>query len=47
MQKIPTSEKIFLVENLNGHVGKDSRGFERVHGGLVFGERKELRDIIL
>ena len=33
IQEIPIIEKIFLGEDLNGHVGKDNRGYERVHGG--------------
>ena len=32
-QEISTSEKIFLGGDLNGHLGKDNRGYERVHGG--------------
>ena len=39
LREIPTSEKIFLGGDLNGHVGKDNRGYERVHGGQGFGER--------
>ena len=31
--EIPTSEKIFLGVDLNGHLGKDNVGNERVHGG--------------
>ena len=43
LREIPTSEKIFLEGDLNWHVGKDDRGYKRVHGG----EKNELRDTIL
>ena len=33
LREISTSEKIFLGGDLNGHVGKENRGYERVHGG--------------
>jgi hypothetical protein len=41
---VPNKEKIFIGGDLNGHVGKDSGGFERVHG---YGVRNELGDTIL
>lgn len=37
----------FLWGDLNEHVGKYSRGYERVNGGQWFGERNELGDTIL
>ena len=36
-KKSQPSEKIFLGGNLNGHVGKDNGGYERVHGEQGFG----------
>ena len=36
IQEIPTTKKIFLRRDLNGHVGKDIRGNERIHGGQGF-----------
>lgn len=38
---------IFLGRDLNGHVVKESSGYERMHGGQGFGEMNELRNIIL
>ena len=38
IQDIPLGEKIFLGGDLNGHVGRVSRGFEGVHGGYGLGE---------
>ena len=32
------SKKIFLGKEVNGHLGKDSRGYEQVHGVQGFGE---------
>ena len=37
VQGIPESERIFIGGDLNGHVGKTSGGYERVHGGYGFG----------
>jgi hypothetical protein len=31
---VPSSEKFFMEEDLNGHVGTVRGGFERVHGIL-------------
>lgn len=36
---------IFLGRDLNGHVVKDSRGYERMHGGQGFGEMNELKTL--
>ena len=47
LRETPTSEKFFLGGDLNRHVGKDNRGYERVHGGHEFGEKNELEDTIL
>ena len=38
---------IFIGGDLNGHVGKDSDNFERIHGGFGFGVRNEKRKSIL
>ncbi|KAL4181233.1 hypothetical protein AMTRI_Chr12g236160 [Amborella trichopoda] len=38
VQDIPNGERTFLGGDLNGHVGKDSRGYEEVRGGYGFGE---------
>ena len=47
LQEIPIGERIFIGGDLNGHVGKANRGYERVHGGYGFGERNEMGDAIL
>ena len=36
---VPSSEKLFIGEDLNGHVGTTSAGFEAVHGGFGYGSR--------
>ncbi|KAG2633366.1 hypothetical protein PVAP13_2NG272903, partial [Panicum virgatum] len=33
---VPTSEKLFIGGDLNGHVGATNVGFERVHGGFGY-----------
>ena len=47
VQGIPESERIFIGGDLNGHVGKTSGGYERVHGGYGFGERNAVGEAIL
>ena len=47
LREIPTSGKIFLGGDLNGHVGKDNTGCEKVHGGQGFWEKNELGDTIM
>jgi hypothetical protein len=34
IREVSSSEKLFIEGNLNGHVGTDIRGFERVHKGF-------------
>lgn len=38
---ILSSEKLCIGGDFNGHVGKDSEGFERIHGGFGFGVRNQ------
>ena len=38
---------ITTFRDLNGHIGKDNREYERVHGGQGFEEKNELGDTIL
>ena len=40
---VPTSEKLFIGGDLNGHVGATNVGFERVHGGFGYGSRSQER----
>lgn len=44
---IPTTEDIFVGGDFNGHVGKTSGGYERVHGGWGFGNRNQEGDNLL
>ena len=39
VRAIPSSEKLFIGGDLNGHVGRSSAGFEVVHGGFGYGSR--------
>ena len=43
IQELPSGEMIFIKGDLNDHVGKENRGFERVHGGQGYGVRNESR----
>ena len=47
IQGLPDRENIFIGGDLNGHVGKDSGGFRRIHGGQGYGIRNESVDAIL
>ena len=46
IQRFPNDEKVFVGIDLNGHVRKDSGGYERVHGGQGYGLRNEPGDAI-
>jgi hypothetical protein len=35
---VPSSEKLFIGGDLNGHVGTVTGGFERIHEGFGYGE---------
>ena len=39
VRAIPSSEKLFIGGDLNGHVGTTSAGFEAVHEGFGYGSR--------
>ncbi|XP_019244480.1 PREDICTED: craniofacial development protein 2-like [Nicotiana attenuata] len=41
VHNIPHAEKIFIGGDFNGHIGVDARGYDDVHGGFGFGDRKE------
>jgi exonuclease III len=38
---VPSSEKLFIGGDLNGHVGSTSVGFEVAHGGFGYGSRNQ------
>ena len=43
VRAVPSSEKLFIGGDLNGHVGTSSTGFEAVHvvSDMVVGTRRE------
>ncbi|XP_076949655.1 uncharacterized protein LOC143622363 [Bidens hawaiensis] len=41
VRAIPRQEKIFIGGDFNGHIGKESDGFQSVHGGFGFGVRND------
>jgi hypothetical protein len=43
----PISEKLFIGEDLNGHVGSTRVGFDGVHGGFGYGSRNQEGEGIL
>ena len=45
--KIPSSEKIIIGADLNGHVGKEAGSFQRIHGGKGYGHRNKEGERIL
>jgi hypothetical protein len=44
---VPSSEKLFIGSDLNGHVGTVRGGFERVHRGFGYGEQNQEGEDIL
>lgn len=44
IREIPISEENSQGGDLNGHVGRDSKGYEIVHWEQRFGEMSELGD---
>jgi hypothetical protein len=44
---VPSSEKLFIGEDLNGHVGSTCAGFEVAPGGFGYGSRnREGEDVL-
>ena len=44
IRAVPSSEKLFIGGDLNGHVGTTSAGFEVVYGGFGYQEGEEVLD---
>jgi hypothetical protein len=44
---VPSSEKLFIREDLNGHVGTVREGFERVYEGFGYDEQNQEEEDIL
>ena len=47
VRAVPSSEKLFIGGDLNGHVGTSSAGFEVVRGGFVYGSRNQEGEEVL
>ena len=47
VRAIPSSEKLFIGGDRNGHVGTSSAGFEVVHGGFGYGSRNQEGEKVL
>jgi hypothetical protein len=45
--EVPSSEKLFIGEDLNGHVGTARKEFERVHEGFGYDEQNQEEKKIL
>ena len=41
VSNIPSEEGIFMAGDTNGHVGRDRKGYERIHGGHSYGRVNE------
>jgi hypothetical protein len=47
VSSVPISEKLFIGEDLNGHVGSTRVGFDVIHGGFGYGSRNQEGEHIL
>ena len=47
VRAVPSSEKLFIGGDLNGHVGTSSVGFEAVHEGFGYGSRNHEGEEVL
>ena len=47
VRAVPSSEKLFIGGDLNGHVGTSSAGFEAVHGGFGYGSRNQEGEVLV
>ena len=47
IRAVPSSEKLFIEGDLNGHVGTASVCFEAVHGGFGYGSRNQEGEEVL
>ena len=41
IKAVPNSDKLFIGEDLNEHVGTTSAGFKTVHSGFGYGSRNQ------
>ena len=47
VRAIPSTEKLFIGGDLNGHVGATNAGFEAAHGGFGYGSRNQEGEEVL
>ncbi|XP_026746110.1 uncharacterized protein LOC113507456 [Trichoplusia ni] len=47
MMNVQDNEEVFIGGDFNGHVGRESDGYERVHGGRGFGNRNTYGEALL
>ena len=47
VQSIPTTERLYIGGDLNGHVGTSRSGFDSIHGGFGYGTRNGEGETIL
>ena len=47
VRAVPSSEKLFIGGDFNGHVGTSCAGFEAVHGGFGYDSRNQEGDEVL
>ena len=47
VNNIPSTEKVVVAGDLNGHIGKERDGYETIHGGYSFGMRNAEGERIL
>ena len=47
VRMVPSSEKLFIGGDLNGHVSTSSADFEAVHGGFRYGSRNQEGEKVL
>ena len=47
VRAVPSSKKLFIGGDLNGHVGSTSAGFEVAHGGFRYGSRNQEGEDVL
>ena len=47
VRTVPSSNKLFIGGDLNGHIGTSSAGFEAVHVGFGYGSRNQEGEEVL
>jgi hypothetical protein len=47
IRDVPSSEKLIIGRDLNGHVDTTRKGFERIHRGFGYGDQNQKKEEIL